>query len=130
MLLANPQALELTDSGISEGRTQVAVGVDGTILGFATGLALEGLVLELEDLFIDPEWMRRGIARRLVAKLTEMARRDGITRISVTANPHADTFYRRVGFAPVHATQTELGPGVRMELVVPRRGDEVAQHVS
>ena len=96
---------------------------------FATGLALEGLVLELEDLFVDPEWMRWGIARRLVAELTEIASRDGIRRIFVTANPHADAFYRSVGFVHVHENQTEFGPGLHMELVVPTRGDEVAQRV-
>lgn len=60
ILLANPQPLKLTDSGVGEGRTQVAVAVDGTIVGFATGLPLEDSRLELEDLFVDPEWMRRG----------------------------------------------------------------------
>jgi hypothetical protein len=59
-----------------------------------------------------------------------MARRDGIARISVTANPHADAFYRRVGFVHAHDTQTEFGPGLRMELATPSTGDEVAEPTS
>lgn len=65
--------------------------------------------------------MRRGIARRLVADLTETARRDGITCIHVTANPHADAFYRSVGFVHMHDTQTEFGSGARMQLAIPRK---------
>jgi Acetyltransferase (GNAT) family len=60
----NPEALEFSGSGVSEGRTPVAVAADGTVLGFITGLPLEGSVLEVEDLFVDPNWMRRGVAPR------------------------------------------------------------------
>jgi hypothetical protein len=59
VLLANPEALELTDTAIADGRTPVAVALDGTIVGFASGLPLAGSLLELEDLFVDPDWMRR-----------------------------------------------------------------------
>jgi GNAT superfamily N-acetyltransferase len=119
-LVANPEALELPDSGVVQGRTRVAVAADGTIVGFATGRR-EGAVLELEDLFVDPDWMRRGIARRLVGALVTSAAREGIARIEVTANPHADAFYRSVGFVRVGAIETQFGPGARMQLVVPNK---------
>jgi hypothetical protein len=57
VLLANPEALELTDTAIADGRTPVAVALDGTIVGFASGLPLAGSLHE--DLFVDPNWMRR-----------------------------------------------------------------------
>jgi GNAT superfamily N-acetyltransferase len=120
VLLANPKALELTDGGVVEGRTRVAVAADGTIIGFVTGLRLGGSVLELEDLFVDPDRMRRGVARRLIADLTAAAKRDGIAFIQVTANPHADAFYRSVGFVDMYDTETQFGPGLRMQLPVPQ----------
>jgi GNAT superfamily N-acetyltransferase len=118
VLLANPDALELPDTGVVEGRTRVAVVSDGTIVGFATGLRLEGAVLDLEDLFVDPDWRRRGIARRLVADLAASATRDGISRIEVTANPHADAFYRSVGFVYFRDDETRFGPAPRLQLAV------------
>jgi GNAT superfamily N-acetyltransferase len=117
-LLANPDALELPDTGVAEGRTRVAVASEGTIVGFATGLRLDDAVLDLEDLFVDPDWRRRGIARRLVADLVASARREGISRIEVTANPHADAFYRSVGFVYFRDDETRFGPAPRLQLAI------------
>ncbi len=116
-LLANPAALQLGGDRVVEGRTRVAVAADGAILGFATWRP-DGEAFELEDLFVDPDWMRRGIARRLVADLVALATRGGIARIVVTANPHADAFYRSVGFVHQGDAQTEFGPATRMQLAV------------
>ena len=116
LMLAHPELIGPTDAAVAQGRTRVAVAADGAILGFATGRRLEGGALELEDLFVDPDWMRRGVGRRLVADVVVAAKRQGIGRIEVTANPHADAFYRSVGFVHVGVTETEFGPAARMEL--------------
>ncbi|HEY1521011.1 MAG TPA: GNAT family N-acetyltransferase [Solirubrobacteraceae bacterium] len=117
-LLANPDALVLAGDGVFEGRTRVAVTVDGRIVGFATLLLHEDSTAELEDLFVDPDCMRQGIATRLMADLIARARRTQIRHMWVTANPHAYDFYRSVGFTHVRNVETELGAGSRMELSV------------
>ncbi len=117
-LLAHPETLELSDKAVAEGRTRVAVSADGAILGFITFLPLGGAVLELEDLFVDPDSMRQGVARSLVEDLTAAANRDGINSIEVTANPYAVDFYRSVGFVHMHDTETKLGPAPRMRLML------------
>ena len=122
LLLARPEVLELADEGITEGRTQVAVGADDGILGFITTRLLDECVLEVEDLFVDPDWMRTGVASRLVEDLVATARRNGVRRIEVTANPHANSFYRRVGFVQGHDSETRLGGAPRMYLTL--HGDE------
>ena len=119
LLLARPETLELADEGITEGRTQVAVGAADELLGFITTRPLDPCVLELEDLFVDPDWMRTGVASRLVEDLVATARRNGIRRIEVTANPHANAFYRHVGFVRGHDTETRLGGAPRMYLTTP-----------
>jgi N-acetylglutamate synthase-like GNAT family acetyltransferase len=118
LMLAHPELIGPTDAAVAEGRTRVAVAADGTIMGFATGRRLEGDVLDLEDLFVDPDWMRRGVGRRLVEDLVAVSQGEGIGKIEVTANPHADAFYRSVGFVYVGEAETEFGPAVRMELVI------------
>jgi GNAT superfamily N-acetyltransferase len=117
-LLANPETLELPDDGVVEGRTRVAVAADGMIVGFATGRRERGSMLELEDLFVDPDWMRRGVARHLLEDLIATAARGGITSLEVTANPHADAFYRSVGFVPMGDVETQFGRGQRMRIVL------------
>jgi GNAT superfamily N-acetyltransferase len=115
-LLAHPDALDFADLSVLEGRTRVAV--DGErIVGFAT-MRLTGALAELDDLFVDPAWMRRGIGRRLIIDATMVARSDGITRIDVTANPHALDFYTAVGFVLDGVIETQFGTGHRMHLDV------------
>jgi GNAT superfamily N-acetyltransferase len=74
--------------------------------------------LEVVDLFVDPDWMRRGVARCLIGDLVQTARLAGIARIEVTANPHADGFYRSAGFVVFDECDTQFGPAVRMQLVL------------
>jgi GNAT superfamily N-acetyltransferase len=115
-LLAHPEALVLQSDSVAEGRTRVAMQADD-IRGFATTLLVED-VLDLQDLFVDPDWMRHGVGRRLVQDAVAIARRRGIERIVVTANPHALPFYDSVGFLRDGEVQTRFGAGLRMHLMV------------
>jgi GNAT superfamily N-acetyltransferase len=119
ILLARPEFLVFDGEGITAGRTQVAVigpPGPGQVVGFVTVTAGQDDGLELEDLFVDPEWRRLGIARDLVRRVIETARQAGHRRLWVTGNPHALAFYLAVGFVQVHQVVTELGTGLRMSL--------------
>ncbi len=102
---AHPDEFGLDEANVLEGRTRVAV-VDGEIVGFAT-LVGSGL----EDLFVEPDWMRRGIATALVHDIAAT-----VPRIDLTANPHALAFYESVGFVEDGVAETSGGPAVRMHL--------------
>ena len=118
-LLANPDVLEFSDVAVNEGRTRVAVTADDRVTGFATTFIAGGAV-ELEDLFVDPGWMRQGVGRALVLDVIAITRRHGAPRVEVTANQHALAFYENVGFVRDHEVETRFGPAVRMHLdVVP-----------
>jgi hypothetical protein len=58
-----------------------------------------------------------------MADVIATAKRAGSACIEVTANPHADGFYRSVGFEPVHACETPFGPALRMRLAIPHPDD-------
>ncbi len=118
-LLANLDTLEFSDAAVSEGRTRVAVVADGRLAGFATS-HIAGDAVELDDLFVDPGWMRRGTGRALVADVIALAPNHGARRVEVTANQHALAFYGRVGFVLDQEVPTRFGPAPRMHLdVVP-----------
>lgn len=117
-LLAHPEVLELSDLAVREGRTRAAV-ADGNIVGFASWLEA-GDGFEIEDLFVDPQWMRQGIGRALVLDLIAIARGRGIGRVEVTANQHALAFYENVGFVVYREDTTRFGPAPRMRLDVTR----------
>ena len=115
-MLANREAIVFDESALREQRTRVALGDDGRIVGFSTVRRLVADVAELEDLFVDPECMRRGVGTQLVRDIAATARARAITRIEVTANEHARDFYEAVGFVVDGVTETRFAPALRMHL--------------
>jgi ribosomal protein S18 acetylase RimI-like enzyme len=115
-LLAHPEFLILGPEGLAEGRTHVAE-QDGSLVGFATWAETAGII-ELEDLFVDPGYMRRGIATALVNRIADVLRARGVKRLEVTANPHALGFYRAAGFTDCGVAETEFGAAPRMVLAI------------
>lgn len=113
-LLAHPETLEYDSAPLREGRARVVL-VDDRIVGFAT-TSVGDDALELEALFVDPEWMRSGVGRQLVGDLVDAARDRGIARIDVTANEHALAFYESVGFVVDGSVDTRFGVAPRMHL--------------
>jgi GNAT superfamily N-acetyltransferase len=113
-LLANPDALEWGVEAVVEGRTRVAV-VDDRVVGFATTTAVADGI-ELDDLFVDPDWMRRGVGHALLMDVVATARARGILRINVSAGEAALGFYARAGFVAEGVVETRFGPAPRMHL--------------
>src|SRR3954451_11886136 len=92
-LLGHPEALTLPDDVLASGRTRVATSADGTVVGFARTRPTDRGVLELEDLFVDPDAMGRGVARQLILRIVTEAASEDVVRIDVTANCHARGFF-------------------------------------
>jgi GNAT superfamily N-acetyltransferase len=116
-LLAHPEFLELSDVPVAAGRVRAAVSDDDAVVGFASWAPTPG-ALELDDLFVDPDQMQRGVGRALVRDLVVIASSRGAKRIEVTANPDARPFYTKVGFVADDYVQTTFGPAIRMHLDV------------
>jgi GNAT superfamily N-acetyltransferase len=115
-LLAHPEHLVLGPEGLAEGRTYVA-DEDGSVVGFATW-AKAGGTIELEDLFVDPLWRRRGIATALVGRVVGVLRARGVEFLEVTANPPAREFYSAAGFIDCGVAETDFGAAPRMRLAI------------
>ena len=115
-LLAHPDHLILGPAGLAEGRTYVAE-EDGSLVGFATWIEADGTVA-LDDLFVHPDWMRRGIATALVNRIAGVLRARGVRRLEVTANPHALGFYGAAGFIDWGVAETDFGTAPRMVLAL------------
>ena len=94
------------------------------MVGFATWAEAAG-VTDLEDLFVDPDYRRRGLAMALVGRIAEVLQARGVQRLEVTANPHAMEFYRAAGFTDCGVAETNFGSAARMALMLPvmRRDD-------
>ena len=106
----------LGPEGLAEGRTYVAE-EDGSVVGFATWAEADGTI-ELEDVFVDPGWRRRGVATALLSRIVDVLRAQGAECLKVTANPHARVFYRAAGFIDYGVAETDFGAAPRMRLAI------------
>ncbi len=112
-LLANPDAIALPLAQLQEGWVRVGE-QDGRILGFSA-LVTRGAGFDLDGLFVEPGHWGRGIGRALVR---DAIARAGGAALTVLANPRAEGFYLRQGFAVTGPEQTLFGPANRMRLQV------------
>ncbi len=90
----------------------------GTIVGFSLVLPTADDASELEGLVVEPERMRGGVGRGLLADAADVVRARGARRMEVTANPRAPGFYEAIGFVEVRTTMTRFGPRIRMHWIL------------
>jgi GNAT superfamily N-acetyltransferase len=116
-LLAHPEALDLPAAQIADGAVLVAE-TNGRIAGFIVVLA-NGAQAEIDGLFVEPEFWRRGIGRTLMAAGEAAAVQTGVTALSVIAAPEAEAFYAACGFVTTGPERTPFGPAIRMRKNLP-----------
>lgn len=68
--------------------------IDGATAGFASLKGAE----EIDMLFVDPEFARRGVGRTLVDALTRLAEARGARRLTTEASDVAKPLFERQGF--------------------------------
>ena len=112
-LLAHRDAISLPMEQIAAG--QVYVAENGQqIVGFAALLPREERAMELDGLFVEPHFWRRGAGRLLVNHCCRVARKNGAAVLRVIGNPHAEAFYEACGFAVTGREKTRFGFGLLM----------------
>jgi GNAT superfamily N-acetyltransferase len=112
LLEQHPEFLEWSGDPAREGRTLLAE-LDGDVVGFASTIELDGVV-EVEDLFVDPAAMRRGVATALIDAVVERAAENGAACVAVDANEHALDFYTSAGFVVEGEVALDHGVALRM----------------
>jgi ribosomal protein S18 acetylase RimI-like enzyme len=110
---AHPDLIQPPVDAIAEGRVRAAVGSGRDLLGFCVVVPGEA-VLEIDDLFVDPAAMGRGIGRSLVEDAAATAAASGARAVEATVNDNALGFYERLRFVTVGRAQTMLGTAPRM----------------
>ena len=73
-----------------------AAEVNGVVVAWSS-LIFRGEVCWLDDLWVAPPWIRRGIGARLFARAAQDAVAAGATRMEWEAEPLAVGFYERMG---------------------------------
>lgn len=125
-----PDAAEIwlrqLDASLADDSSLVLVAeVDGRLIGYAAGNLSEAKPMfqhgpygAIGTFYVTETWRRRGIGRRLVARLLDWFRQRGMPEARVTAwasNPVSNAFWRAMGFQP---------KTIGMNLVLDRPGDD------
>lgn len=111
--------LTVSPADIDAGAVFVAE-LDGAPAGFYR-LGGGPPVAELEDLWVDPQTMGRGVGTALLAHAAARAQARGCAAVLVESDPHAEGFYRargaqRVGERPSSVDESRLLPLLRLDL--------------
>ena len=113
-LLANPDAIALPIEQIAAGCVFIAER-DGVIAGFAAVVPRPDGGAELDALFVEPRLWKRGIGRRLVDHIDDVACARTASVLHVLGNPHAEGFYISCGFCVTGTVDTRFGVGLTMQ---------------
>lgn len=118
-LAAHPDAIAIPPDAVRDGHVRVACRQDRPV-GFSVAIPISDEVWELDGLFVEPDTMRHGVGRSLVADVTARAAQTQVRVLEVTANPHALGFYEKQRFRFSHSVPTRFGPGLRMRRPISR----------
>ena len=121
-LAACRDVLTVSPGDVEAGAVFIAE-VDGAAAGFYR-LGGGRPVAELEDLWVDPATIGRGVGAALLAHAAEQARERGCTALLVESDPHAEGFYRAQGARPVGERASTVDENRRLPLLRLELGED------
>jgi N-acetylglutamate synthase-like GNAT family acetyltransferase len=90
---------------------------EGQIAGFCSLIPVDGEVVELHDLFIEPRCIGKGYGRELWNYAANLARNLGFSRLILTADPNAEAFYLRRGAMRISEKASPIDPDRKLPVM-------------
>jgi GNAT superfamily N-acetyltransferase len=72
---------------------------------------------KVRAMFVRPDWVRRGLGRRIIRECERAASREGYRRLNLLATLSGVPLYLACGFEPLEETEVTLSDGVTMGCV-------------
>lgn len=94
------EELTITADQIATGNVYQLM-LDEQTAGYYSYQALTDETVELSNLFVSPRHIRQSVGRTLLCDFLERATNAGFRRVTLNADPNAESFYVRHGFAVV-----------------------------
>ncbi|MGH2403259.1 MAG: arsenic resistance N-acetyltransferase ArsN2 [bacterium] len=101
-------SLDLPTAGAGEQVDGFVVVDHGGAIVASAGLEIYGRGALLRSVAVDPDHQGRGLARALVLRLLERARREGVVRVFLLTTT-APEYFRRMGFETIADSAVDAG---------------------
>lgn len=105
------QSLAVPRQAIARGDVQVAVEEGGQPLGTAQLSLPFDDAIELDKLFVDPPAIGHGVGAALLRWAMQETRARGVKRLVILADPHAASFYEKMGARFLRMAPSDAVPG-------------------
>ena len=83
---------------------------DLKILGYYSTYEISSTQIKLDNLFIHPSYIGKGLGKMLLKHCIQTAKQKGVLSIELDADPHAESFYQHFGFTTIDQIATSI-PG-------------------
>jgi GNAT superfamily N-acetyltransferase len=80
-------------------------------LGIAELAPMDGGIIDLDKLFVDPPAIGHGVGARLFRRAAQAARHDGARTLTILSDPNAAAFYERMGARFLRLAPSDAIPG-------------------
>jgi GNAT superfamily N-acetyltransferase len=104
-LTVSPEEIE------SKASYYVVADTGETVVGFYALGAPSGIEVELEALFVEPEFIGQGMGKNLINHAKKQALSLGAQLLTIQGDPHAEIFYLATGCEQVGSRESESIPG-------------------
>jgi len=106
------------DQKIARGAFVVVAEIDGCIAGFGEIVPAK---CELQAVYVNPDFKRRGVGQAILAELERVAREKSVPYLQMDSSLTAEPFYLANGYRIVERGLHTLGNGAKMACVKMRK---------
>ena len=121
-LTAHPEVIDVPVEQVRSGSVRVVTDEHDIPIGFSAVIA-RGDAVELDGLFVAPEWMRHGLGGALVADVVTRARSGGSAANTSRREPGRGPVLRASRVPPKRGDRDRFGPAPRFTLELGGRDD-------
>ena len=81
---------------------------NGQIIGYYSYLRLNSNTVKLDNIFIHPEYIRKGSGNLLMGNFIERMKKNGCKKITLDSEPNAEVFYKNFDFTVVGKLESSI----------------------
>lgn len=78
------------------------------IIGYYSYFAPDDKTIKLDNMFILPEFIGKGLGKILMNDFLNQAKQSGVAKITLDAEPRAENFYKRFGFETIGQLESSI----------------------